>query len=222
MFTQFHDVLAAIWHQDFHTLQTSGYAVMIYTLIATLITLESGFLPAAPLPCDSVVILSGTLAAEGILSPYITFPLLMAAASIGSILAFMQGRWLNKLPLVQRWLSKVPEKNIQMVDTLLGKHGLVALFCARFAPGVRSVLPMMMGIRNPHAQKFHRFSALSAVLWVTLLAGSGFMLPSLPERVSHWVTMALMAAPLITLSVVILSALAWRLRRLFQSKTRPV
>ncbi|CAH0535556.1 hypothetical protein VST7929_03113 [Vibrio stylophorae] len=223
MFEQIQDVLIAIWHQDFDALGPNS-ALLIYLLVAVLIHLESGFLPAAPLPCDSVVVLTGTLSAVGILNPWIAFPMLVFAAATGSWLAFLQGRWLNKLPLVQRWLHKVPERNIKMVDSLLCRHGLVALFCARFAPGVRSVLPMMMGIRVQHAPRFHHFSWLSATLWVFLLAGVGFMLPSLPENISRFVTMALMAAPVITLCTFILTAVIWRLRKLWRpaQPTKPV
>ncbi|AMG28992.1 DedA family protein [Grimontia hollisae] len=213
MFDAIQEVLVALWHQDFNTLLSPGSATLIYIIVAVLISLESGFLPAAPLPCDSVVILVGTLSAVGVLSPEVAFPLLIASASVGSWAAFMQGRWLNKLPMVQRWLKKVPEKNMQTVDALLRQHGLVALFAARFIPGVRSIVPMMMGIRVQEAPRFQYFSWLSAVIWVFLLAGFGFVLPSLPETLSRIVTMGLMAAPLVTLCVAILTAITWRIRK---------
>lgn len=221
MFEAIQEVLVALWQQDFNALLAPGSASLIYLVIAVLISLESGFLPAAPLPCDSVVILVGTLAAVGVLSPVIAFSLLIVAASVGSWAAFLQGRWLNKLPMVQRWLNKVPEKNMQTVDALLQQHGLVALFAARFIPGVRSIVPMMMGIRVQAAPRFQYFSWLSAVIWVFLLSGFGFLLPSLPETLSRMVTMALMAAPVITLCVATLTAITWRIRKLVRSNKQP-
>ncbi|MBV7297449.1 DedA family protein [Enterovibrio paralichthyis] len=221
MFEAIQEVLIALWHQDFDTLLAPGSAVLIYIIVAVLIGMESGFLPAAPLPCDSVVVLVGTLAAVGVLTPAIAFPLLIIAASVGSWLAFLQGRWLNKLPLVQSWLDKVPEKNMKTVDALLRQHGLVALFAARFIPGVRSIVPMMMGMRVKDAPRFHYFCWLSATLWVCLLSGVGFLLPSLPDTLSRAVTMGLMAAPVITLCAAIMTALTWRIRKLLRGNKPP-
>lgn len=104
-------VLTALWHQDFTTLMAPGSATLIYLCVGTLILLESGFIPAAPLPCDSVVILSGTLAAVGVVEPWVIFTLIMSCAAIGSWLASLQGMWLNRLPLVQRWVQSVPRQN---------------------------------------------------------------------------------------------------------------
>ncbi|KKD62528.1 membrane protein [Grimontia sp. AD028] len=221
MFEAIQEVLVALWYQDFDALLAPGSATLIYIIVAVLICLESGFLPAAPLPCDSVVVLVGTLAAVGVLTPAIAFPLLIVAASMGSWMAFMQGRWLNKLPMVQSWLKKVPEKNMKTVDALLRQHGLVALFAARFIPGVRSIVPMMMGIRVKEAPRFHYFAWLSATLWVFLLAGIGFLLPSLPDALGRAVTMGLMAAPVITLCAAILTAITWRVRKLLRGNKPP-
>lgn len=80
MFESIQEVLVALWHQDFNALLAPGSAVFIYLLIATFIGLESGFLPAAPLPCDSVVVLSGSLAAVGVLNPYLVLFVLITAA----------------------------------------------------------------------------------------------------------------------------------------------
>lgn len=213
MFEATQDVLIAIWNQDFNALLAPESAILIYVLVTFFIGLESSFLPAAPLPCDSVVVLVGTLSAVGVLSPFIAFPLLIVAAAGGSWLAYLQGKWLNKLPIVRGWLAKVPESNMRLVDNLLCRDGLVALFCARFVPGVRSLVPMVMGIRVHDAPRFHYFSWLSATLWIGLLAGVGFLLPSLPEPISRVTTMVLMAAPFVTLFAAIFTFMTWRLRK---------
>ncbi|MDF5533581.1 DedA family protein, partial [Vibrio parahaemolyticus] len=67
MFDSIIQVLSAFWHQDFTALMAPGSAGLVYFVVAVIIFLESGFIPAAPFPCDSVVVLSGTLAAVGVL-----------------------------------------------------------------------------------------------------------------------------------------------------------
>ena len=61
MLDAFVSILGALWHQDFVALQNPESVIMIYFCLTFLIWLESAFLPAAPLPCDSIVILSGTV-----------------------------------------------------------------------------------------------------------------------------------------------------------------
>tara|TARA_Y100001960_G_C14541355_1_gene761068 strand:+ start:85 stop:414 length:330 start_codon:yes stop_codon:yes gene_type:complete len=105
---------------------------------------------------------------------------------------------------------------------LLGKHGLIALFCARFIPVVRSLLPLMMGLRVNRVSKFHYFAWLSAILWTLLLCGLGLLLPLLPEKLNKIVTMGLMAAPVITLTIAIMSFVLVKVRKAWgKSKTTP-
>tara|TARA_Y100001956_G_scaffold3197_1_gene3158 strand:- start:2820 stop:3503 length:684 start_codon:yes stop_codon:yes gene_type:complete len=206
-------VLFALWSQDFSVLQTPGSAVFIYVIVAALIFLESGFIPAAPFPCDSVVVLSGTLAAVGVLDPVMILLIIGFCAAMGSWAAYLQGKWLNRLPKVQGWVKAVPSKRLAQVDMLLTKHGLVALFSARFIPVVRSLLPLMMGMRAQQVKRFHYFSWLSAILWTLLLCSFGMLLPILPETISRYITAGLMAAPVITLCLAILSITVMKLRR---------
>ena len=213
MFDSLVSVLMALWHQDFTALMAPGSANLIYIVVGVLLFLESGFIPAAPFPCDSVVVLSGTLAAVGILNPVAIVMLVIICAALGSSAAYTQGKWLNRLPKVQGWVAAVPAQRLQQVDKLLGQHGLVALFCARFIPVVRSLLPLMMGMRVNKVSKFHYFAWLSATLWALLLCGIGFALPMLPESINRWVTMALMAAPVITLTIAILSFTTLKVRK---------
>ncbi|MGS0680544.1 DedA family protein [Shewanella sp. 125m-7] len=205
MLDSFVSVITALWQQDFALLQSPGSAVMIYLCIFTLIWLESALLPAAPMPCDSVVILSGSLAAAGIISLPMAFAALVVAGATGSWIAFIQGRWLHKLPKIQRWIDAVPEKRMKTVDNLLNKHGLLALFTARFIPVVRPLLPLMMGLHLKNVAHFHYFSWLSAASWSGLLLGFGYALSYLPENIARIVTMVLMVAPFITLAIAIVS-----------------
>ncbi|GGI95604.1 membrane protein [Shewanella hanedai] len=207
MLDSFISVLTALWQQDFALLQSPGSAAMIYLCVFSLIWLESALLPAAPLPCDSVVILSGSLAAAGIISLPLVFLILVVAAATGSWVAFIQGRWLHKLPKIQKWIDAVPEKRMKTVDSLLNRHGLLALFTARFIPVVRPLLPLMMGLHIKKVAHFHYFAWLSAAIWSALLLGFGYSLSFLPEKIAKVVTMGLMIAPFLTLGIAIISLL---------------
>ncbi|MDA9557402.1 DedA family protein [Vibrio sp.] len=205
-------------NQDFSALMTPEKALLIYIIVSLLVFLESGLLPAAPLPCDSVVILTGMLMASGVLDPIIMGSLIVIAAALGSWVAYLQGKWLNKLPKVQRWIKKVPQKRLDQIDVLTTKHGLVALFSARFVAVARSLLPLMMGLRKNKIGKFQWFSWLSALLWMVILCGAGWLIHLLPDHLSKLVMMGLMAAPIITLVGASLSVIVVKIRS--QKKVR--
>ena len=205
MLDSFVSIFSALWQQDFAALQNPESIVMIYFCVTFVIWLESAFLPAAPLPCDSIVILSGTLGAMGIIDFKLIVFLLIMASAIGSWLAYLQGRWLDHLPKVKQWVEMVPPHRMQTVDKLLIRHGVVALFAARFIPVVRSLLPLVMGFRIKNQAHFFRFAWLSATAWILLLTGLGYLLTLLPENIARITTMILMVAPFITLSIAIIS-----------------
>ena len=194
-------VLSALWHHNLTELQAPDIAIWIYIIVGTLILLESAFIPAAPLPCDSVVILAGSLAEIGILHTGYIFSVIFICAATGSLLAFIQGRWLNRLPRVQGWVHAVPSKRLETVDKLLSRHSFIALFMARFIPVVRSLLPLMMVMRIRTVGHFYSPAWTSSLVWTTLLVGFGYILPKLPEPISKAMTMLLMVAPLVTLAV---------------------
>ncbi|KJG56692.1 membrane protein [Photobacterium kishitanii] len=215
MLDSFVSIFSALWQQDFAALQNPESIVMIYFCVTFVIWLESAFLPAAPLPCDSIVILAGTLGAMGIIDFKLIVFLLIVAAAIGSWLAYLQGRWLDHLPKVKRWVDMVPPHRMQTVDKLLIRHGIVALFAARFIPVVRPLLPLMMGFRIKNQAHFFRFAWLSATAWVLVLTGLGYLLTLLPESVARVTTMVLMVAPFITLGIAIISLLSsWLIKRI--------
>ena len=215
MLDSFVSIFSALWHQDFAALQNPESIVMIYFCVTFVIWLESAFLPAAPLPCDSIVILAGTLGAMGIIDFKLIVFLLIVASAIGSWLAYLQGRWLDHLPKVKRWVDMVPPQRMQTVDKLLIRHGIVALFAARFIPVVRPLLPLMMGFRIKNQAHFFRFAWLSATAWILLLTGLGYLLTLLPENIARITTMILMVAPFITLAIAIISLFSrWLLKRI--------
>lgn len=222
MLTSIMAVISALWHQDFGALMAMDSHLLIYIVVAMLIFLESGFIPAAPLPCDSVVLLSGTLAASGVLDPVAIMVVITTSAALGTWVGYWQGTRLNRLPKVQGWVNAVPVYRLQQVDNLLGKHGLVALFCARFVPVVRSLLPLMMGLRAHRVLKFHTYAWLSAALWTLLLCGMGLMIPLLPEKLRHLATAAIMIAPLITLGFAVLSFAFIKLRKYWTKRPESV
>ncbi len=198
-------IFSALWHHDAFALQNVNL-LLLYFCLALLIFVESAFIPAAPLPCDSVIILSGSLAAAGVLQLHWVLIALFLASWLGSLLAYYQGYQLKNWRIVTHWLAKVPEKHLIASDNLMNKYGLVALFFARFFPVVRSLLPMMMGLRDSVPPlRCVTASAISALLWILFLVSVGFGISLLPTQLEQFATKLLMIAPIFTLVLALLT-----------------
>lgn len=103
-------IFSALWHHDAFALQNVNL-LLLYFCLALLIFLESGFLPAAPLPCDSVIVLSGSLAATGVLQLHWVLITLFLAGWLGSLVAFYQGSQLKHWRIINNWLAKFQINN---------------------------------------------------------------------------------------------------------------
>ncbi|MCG3729059.1 DedA family protein [Vibrio cincinnatiensis] len=208
-------IFSALWHQDLLALQQVDLS-LLYLCVGLLIFVESAFIPAAPLPCDSVIVLCGSLAALGILNLYIMIGVLVLAGWLGSAAAFSQGHQLKEWRVVSVWLDKVSDKQWQTTDRLIQKYGLLAMFFARFIPVVRSLLPMVMGLRNAVLPfRFLLISPWSALTWILFLIFSGYGISLLPDNLSKIANQLLMLAPMVTLFIALSSLAigAWMRRR---------
>ncbi|MEY8711711.1 hypothetical protein A9B99_14545 [Mangrovibacter phragmitis] len=213
LFTQ---LLNALWSQDFETLANPSMIGMLYFVLFTILFLENGLLPAAFLPGDSLLILIGVLIAKGALAAVPTLILLTAAASLGSWVGFIQGRWLGNARLVQKWLSHLPAHYHQRAHHLFHKHGLSALLVGRFIAFVRTLLPTIAGLSGLSSSRFQFFNWMSGLLWVLILTALGYLLGKTPvfAKYEDALMSCLMLIPVVLLVFGLLGSLVmlWKKR----------
>lgn len=166
----------ALWHQDIAMLTTPTLIWTFYGILFLIILLENSLLPAAFLPGDSLLIFVGVLSAKDALNYPLAIFILTIAASLGSWLGFIQGRWLSNTKIIKHWLGHIPEHYHQRAHTLFHRHGLAALFIGRFIGFVRTLLPPLIGLSGLNNRRFIFFNTMSAFLWITTLITAGFTL----------------------------------------------
>ncbi|MDX7991092.1 DedA family protein [Xenorhabdus littoralis] len=179
------EIMYALWHHDFNQLANPDIIWIIYGVLFVTIVLENGLLPAAFLPGDTLLVLSGALIAKGVMSFIPTVLLLTIAASLGSWLGYSQGRWLGHTHIVKNWLAQLPLQYRQRANLLFAKHGLSALLIGRFLAFVRTLLPTFAGISGLNTKRFQFFNWLSGFLWVIIVVGFGYILNQIPFVKAH-------------------------------------
>jgi membrane protein DedA with SNARE-associated domain len=207
-------LMNALWQQDFETLSDPTLIWTIYLVLFVILFLENGLLPAAFLPGDSLLILVGVLIAKGAMNFPLTLLVLTVAASAGSWISYLQGKWLGNTRLVQSWLSHLPVHYHQRAHLMFHRHGLSALLIGRFVAFVRTLLPTIAGLSGLNNARFQFFNWMSALIWVFLLTTVGFALgkTALFQYYEDELMLCLMLLPLVFLVIGLAGSLVilWR------------
>ena len=172
---QFYQLAHAFMHQDLVTLSDPKMAFMICGVILTFLVLENGFIPTAFLPGDSLLLLTGVLIYQDVLSLGV-IPLLIMATFVGTWLGYMQGRFLGHTQLYHRLMSHVEERHQQKVYHLLDKYGIITLITARYIAFVRTAYPYIVGATELPQGRFLIVNLISSIMWICPLVGTGYYL----------------------------------------------
>lgn len=175
MMEQFSQLAHAFMTQDLATLSDPRMAFMVCCVLLTFLVLENGFIPTAFLPGDSLLILTGVLIYQEVISPWVV-PLLVVATFIGTWLGYMQGRFLGHTQTYYRLMSHMEEKHKQKVFYLLNKYGILTLITARYIAFVRTVYPYIVGATEIPQGRFLIVNLVSSILWVSPLVSLGYYL----------------------------------------------
>ena len=172
---RFYQLAHAFMHQDLVTLSDPKMAFMVCAVLLTFLVLENGFIPTAFLPGDSLLILTGVLIYQDVLS-FGVIPLLIMATFVGTWLGYMQGRFLGHTQLYHRLMSHVEERHQQKVYHLLDKYGIITLITARYIAFVRTAYPYIVGATELPQGRFLIVNLISSIMWICPLVGTGYYL----------------------------------------------
>jgi membrane protein DedA with SNARE-associated domain len=188
--------------------QVSPFKVYIaFTLIAYL----ENILP--PIPGDILIVFSGYLAAEGLVSliPIWTFTV------SASVLGFMNMYWLGK-KLEHQISTNTHEyfllkffkyKYIKIAKTWMQKYGQWVVVSNRFLAGTRSVISLTAGVSDLKITQTTFSSFISSALWNAILIGSGWLVKENWAIIGNYLTaygkLILLGISLLIISRILLS-----------------
>ncbi|HEY9097325.1 MAG TPA: DedA family protein [Thiobacillus sp.] len=150
---------------------------------------------------ETVLLLAGYSAHRG----YLSFPAVLAIAMLGAVMGdqiwFALGRRQGARLTAQRpWL----DTRVQRALLLIERHPIAIILAMRFAWGLRTALPIAVGMSRISWQRFLLLNLLSALVWAPLVAGTGYFFGALLaryssnlHRVEHWGMLAILILALI-------------------------
>lgn len=196
MLPDLHPLLLGIsWMEPAWLLERFGSSLIWISL--AIIFVECGlFFPF--LPGDTLLFALGLFIAGqqievlGVSTPLvelvIALVLMSAAAFLGNVVGYEIGRRLGP-PLYERDGRLLKKKYFDSTSAFFDKHGNKALVLGRFVPFVRTYITVVAGVTQMERQRFFRWSAIGAVLWVFSITMIGYFLgqafPSIGENIDY-------------------------------------
>ena len=197
LLTTFVDI---VLHLDKH-LQAliAAHGTWVYLILFLIIYCETGLVITPFLPGDSLLFVSGAIAATGALDVHMLALLLIAASFLGDNTNYWVGRFLGPKVFAREGSLLLNPKYLQHTQAFYDKHGGKTIIIARFVPIVRTFAPFVAGVGKMLVPRFIGFAIVGALLWIGSLVYAGYFFGNIP-----WVKQNL---SLVIIGIVILSIL---------------
>jgi membrane-associated protein len=220
------ETLAALWdlavHLDRHLAAfVAQHGTWVYALLFAIVFCETGLVVTPFLPGDSLLFVTGALAAAGGMDITVVMTVLVAAALCGDNVNYWIGRWIGPRVFHYRESRWFNTKHLERTRAFYEKHGGKTIIIARFVPIVRTYVPFVAGVGAMPYLRFLSFSVVGALVWVIALCTAGYFFGNLPV-VKNNLTLVILGIVLLSISPGIVAWLRHRRSAASGSAERPV
>lgn len=147
----------------------------IYTVVFTLVFVESGLLVGFFLPGDSVLFTAGLLAADG--DHGLSLPVLVTGVVVCAIAGDAVGYWSGRRfgrPWLLRRAGRAA-RQVERAERFYARWGALAVIVARFIPWVRTFTPIVAGVGRMPYPVFLAANVAGALIWGAGLTVLGYV-----------------------------------------------
>jgi membrane-associated protein len=198
------ELLASAWqialHLDVHLAEfVAAHGAWVYALLFVIVFIETGLVIWPFLPGDSLLFVTGTLAAAGGMDIVLVMTVLVSAALSGDNCNYWIGRWVG--PRVfhyerSRWFNPA---HLKRAHDFYDRHGGKTIVLARFIPIVRTYVPFVAGIGSMPYARYIGWCVVGALAWVLSLCSAGYFFGNIPQVKSN-LTLVIMLIVLVSIS----------------------
>lgn len=158
--------------------------ICVYFGLFFIVFAETGLAVGFFLPGDSLLVVSGLMAAT--LPDKLNVLLVMLAFFLGSVIGDSTGYWTGRMMgkrLFNRESSRIfKPSRVEKAHAFFEKYGVKTVVLARFVPIVRTFAPLVVGAAEMPYYKFLIFSILGGALWISSMVLAGYFLGGVVER----------------------------------------
>lgn len=158
------------------------YHIWTYAILFLIIFCETGLVVTPFLPGDSLLFVTGAIAAlpGSPLNIHLLVLIVFAAAFLGDSCNYMIGHFFGER-LFSNPNSKIFKRSyLEKTHSFYAKYGGKTIILARFVPIVRTFAPFVAGMGKMHYSYFISYNAIGGALWVALFCYIGFFFGDQP------------------------------------------
>lgn len=185
---------------------------VFYLILFVIIFAETGLVVTPFLPGDSLLFLTGAVAA--LISPAVSLPLLLGvlivAAVLGDAVNYAVGYRLGpKVFKYERsWFFN--KAHLTRAQQFYERYGSKTIILARFVPIVRTFAPFVAGIGKMEYRRFAFYNVLGGIAWVVICVFSGYYFGAIPWVKKNFEAVIVAIILISVLPMVIEFLLEWR------------
>jgi len=180
-----------------------------YVVVFLGAALESAAFLGLLVPGESLVIVSGMLAAAGLFDLPTLITVISAGAVVGDSIGYELGRRLGRPWLLRRGARLGFHRDrIEAVDAFFDRHGGKAVLIGRFIGFLRALAPFVAGSSRMPYLRFLAYNVAGALLWTVACVLLGYFVGAAWPVVEKWV-----GRTGLVLGLVVIGVAAWWLCR---------
>ena len=175
-----------------------------YLIIFAVATAESAAFLGLLVPGESLVVIAGFLAGQGVLDLDALILTVAIGATLGDSIGYEMGRRLGRT-----WAARFGHRvgltaaRLKRADEFFSRHGGKAVFFGRFVGFARALVPFIAGSARMRYDVFLAFNFLGAVAWAVAVVLLGYFLGQVAEQ---WVGRA---SAIVGGAALVVLALGW-------------
>jgi membrane-associated protein len=160
------------------------HSIVLFIALFLVIFAETGLVVFPLLPGDSLLFLSGTVAAASGLDVHLLVLTLFAAAVLGDSVNYAVGHFIGPIAFHRpqdTWLGRfLKPEYMERTHRFYEKYGGFAIIIGRFVPIVRTFVPFLAGVGAMTYHRFFTFNVVGAAAWVAALVYAGYLFGNIP------------------------------------------
>jgi membrane-associated protein len=186
---------------DPENLQAAGPLGLL--IVCAVIFAETGLLVGFVFPGDTLLLITGISAEQGLgISIWIAAPAIAVAAFLGGELGYYIGKKTGPRIFERKDSGFFSKAQVMRTYRFFEKYGPLAIILARFVPLVRTLAPIAAGVGKMNYRRYSLYNAVGALAWgfgVTFLGYLIGFIPPVSEFVQHNIEFILLGAVVLTL-----------------------
>jgi membrane-associated protein len=160
------------------------HSALVLVVLFAVIFAETGLVVFPFLPGDSILFISGTIAAAGNINVHVLVAVLTIAAVLGDSVNYSVGRFIG--PRVYdhsrpHWWSRwIKAEYLAKTQHYYDKYGGFTIVIGRFIPIVRTFAPFLAGVAQMSYHRFLAYNVFGGAVWILGFVYSGYLFGNIP------------------------------------------